>query len=143
MSDASETLKKELLLASEEYREEIKAGLKSVADSLGETGRNALIIGGSVLVGYLLYRAFSSDNEDEEPTVKIQKRPITDSEIYMQQPKSPRVIDKVAEKIMDTATVFLLEIAKQKLAEFLEQNQQNRKNEQANSEQVQEAAAER
>jgi len=123
MINDSMELKRQLLETSLEYKEEIREAFQAVMSRLGKTGVNALLISGSLAMSYLLYRAMATPVK----TIKRKKNNIAENEaqvVDVYQP--PTMIDKLADKILEQALLFLLSLAKQKLIEYL--NDQSKKN---------------
>ena len=118
MSESSELLKQELAKSALKYKEDLKTGLDSVSKSIGQSGTTALIVTGSLLGGYLLYRLVSSDEPTE--TKKRKKGSEEYVEIREVQAQAPSVFEKMTAKIMEEALIFLLNLAKEKLIEYLE-----------------------
>ena len=117
MSEQNSPIKQELLAASEKYKEDIRESLKNVGDSLGKNGINALVIGGSLVGGYMLYK-FLSRNEKK---IKLKKKPFDDEgQAQVIYEEEPSLLEKLTEKILEEALVFLLSVAKDQLVLFLE-----------------------
>jgi len=120
INDTSE-LRRQLLEASVEYKDEIREGLQGVVSKLGKTGVNALVIGGALVTSFLLYRALSGGSRSigSKGTKNKEER---NEEVVM-----PSFVDKLADKVLEQMLLFLLALAKEKLVEYL--NDQKNDNE--------------
>lgn len=112
MSEISEQLKKQLSMATEEYKEDIQVALKDVANRMGKTGMNALIITGSLLISYLLYRGIAG------PTKK-KKKELEDGEEGAESGSTYNMLDRLADQVLEQTLVFLLNLAKERLIAYL------------------------
>ncbi|MDH5603851.1 MAG: hypothetical protein OEY51_07925 [Cyclobacteriaceae bacterium] len=112
INDTSE-LRRQLLEASVEYKDEIREGLQGVVSKLGKTGVNALVIGGALVTSFLLYRALSGGSRSVESKGNKNKEE-RNEEVVM-----PSFVDKLADKVLEQMLLFLLALAKEKLLEYL------------------------
>ena len=117
MNETSE-LRHQLLEASLEYKEEIREGLQTILTKLGKTGVNALIISGSLVTSYLLYRAIVGSR-----ATKFKKDADGIDEKYLS--GEPSIIDKLADKVLEQMLLFLLTLAKEKLVEYLKEQKKD------------------
>ena len=111
MIEKSSDLKRKLQESTDDYKEEIRAALKSMTDSLGKTGINALIISGTLLTAYLLYKGLA---KEAKPSKKKQLSGPQETEV-----REYTMMDKITDRIVEQTLLFLLAIAKEKLIEFL------------------------
>ena len=123
MSDIKSDLKNELYSTSEKYKEDLRRNLQNAVDSIGDTGKNAIVIGGILAGGFLLYKLMTpaiDKKKKKKKAVLSLNQPVDHSavETYYE-PKAPTVISKLTDRIMEEATVFLLALAKEKLLEYL------------------------
>ena len=115
MSDLSTELKKQLAKSSSSYREDVEDAFHQVVGKLGKTGINVLIISGSLLVSYLLYKGIAG----KPATSKSKKK---EGENGVDEPgKLETFVDRMAERVVEQTMVFLLQFAKERLLAFLEE----------------------
>lgn len=118
MSEITDELKKQLLETSNEYKDDIQDALKQAVERLGKTGVNIAIIGGTLLVSYLLYRGIAGSDKKKSKEKKGDESQ-SSPEIY-------GMMDKLADKVLEQTLVFLLTLAKERLMSWLsEQNEEN------------------
>ena len=126
MSEASEKAKKDLANSANQYLNELKINLDTLSKSLSNSGSKLAVIGGSLLAGYLLYKLIS---KEEKSVSKIKKSNTDDYvEIREVRPNTPTVLEKMVVKAMEEGLLLLLNIAKQKLLEYLESKHAEPKN---------------
>ena len=113
MSDLSNELKRQLNEASNEYRDEIQMAINQVVDRIGKSGINALVITGSLLVSYLLYRGISgSPKSKKKKDFSIDEEGSVETQMYS-------MLDRMADKVLEQTLVFLLTLAKERLLSYL------------------------
>ncbi|HEY9048587.1 MAG TPA: hypothetical protein VIN08_21920 [Ohtaekwangia sp.] len=120
-------LKAELLKKSARHREELEEEVKLISERTQKVLTNALIIGGSLAVSYLLIRqlAGGSESKSRKRKVKIVKaveapEQVVETEV-VSQAETPGIVSHIGNAIAGQAMAFLLSIAKEKLTEFLEE----------------------
>ena len=129
MTDLKSELRNQLSAATEEYRDEINEALKQVVDRIGRTGMNAIIISGSLLVSYLLYRGISGGSK--------KKKPKQEEDSDSLEVQTYTMLDRMADKVLEQTLVFLLTLAKERLMEYLSELSQKNEDTGATSEEEQ------
>jgi hypothetical protein len=116
--------KKKLIETSNRHKMELQKELSAISDKTEATIKNALIIGGTLAVAYLLVRTIGSsvkskrkkakskvinniDDDDDETTPVEEHTPM------------PSFLSQIGENLASQATLILLDLAKEKLAEYL------------------------
>ena len=119
-----EKLKSRLDTLAESYREDITKQLGDLVQKLGKNGQNALIIGGSLLAAYLVVRVINgkSTHTGNQIVAEEEKGGIIYREIPV---KRETFLNKLTGQLTEQLLVFVLTLAKEKLIEFLTENQQN------------------
>jgi len=80
--------------------------------------KNALIIGGALALKYLVVNQLSSTKIKKKKTKKAKS---ADVELVEEdEDESPSVLSQMGDKLVNTATLFLLDLAKEKLADYLQ-----------------------
>jgi hypothetical protein len=121
----SNDFKSELLKKSEKHRAELEGNVKSITDSTEKILTNALIIGGALAVTYFLLTQFSGGKQKSKSKkvrkVKLIKEAPDDVEevVEEQLPAAPSVISQIGTAFATQASVILLDLAKEKLNDYL------------------------
>jgi hypothetical protein len=108
--------KKRLIETSEQHKRELEREVQQIATRSEQVIKNALIIGGTLAVTYLLVSQFTRSNTSSKKvkkTVASEVPPLAAAE-----PEEPSIMSKVGSKVVNAATLMLLEIAREKLTEY-------------------------
>lgn len=115
--------KQRLIEATNQYKREIQKEVQGMSDKTERVMKNALIIGGALAVTYLLVSQLSSSKKKSKRAMANVEA--ADEIEHIQAPAAPSFASKVGEKLLSTASVVLLDIAKDKLAEYLRNRKSN------------------
>lgn len=117
--------KKRLIEASQRHKQELEREVKAMSDKTEKAVKNALIIGGALAVTYLIVSQLGSSKKKKNKAkakVAIQN---TEPDFEPTPAYSPpSFISQIGERLVSQATVMLLDIAKDKLAEYLSNRKQ-------------------
>jgi translation initiation factor 2B subunit (eIF-2B alpha/beta/delta family) len=114
--------RRRLIETSDRHKHELEKEVKSLSDKTEKTLKNALIIGGVLAVTYLVVNQLSSSKKKKRAKAKVA---VTNgAEDLIEEDETPSVFSQMGAKIADTATVVLLDLAKDALAEFLKTRKQ-------------------
>jgi len=119
--------KKKLLETSNRHRQEMEREIKDISQKTEKVLKNALIIGGALALTYLLVNQLSSSKSKKKKSRK--EKDLEDSVDPEPVNETPSLLSKMGAKAMNMATLLLLDLAKEKLSEYL----QNRKSKDENS----------
>lgn len=108
--------KKRLIETSERHKRELEREVKDISDRTETIAKNALIIGGVLALAYLLVSQAGSD----KPRKKKKHSATDDEETEDFGPVAPSLLSQIGSRVVDQATLILLDLAKQKLTEFLQ-----------------------
>ena len=100
---------------SEQFKNALSGDVNELKEVSKDAGKSALIGGGIVLGGFILYKLFSSSKENEE----AHKEKSTDV-VYVNPPSNNSIFNT----IMSNISMFLLQIAKEKLMEFMKEKKE-------------------
>ncbi|MFN7492691.1 MAG: hypothetical protein ACK5RG_07250 [Cyclobacteriaceae bacterium] len=118
--------RKKLIETSDRHKRELEKEVKDMSDKTEKVVKNALIIGGVLAVSYLLVSQLGSGKKKK----KVRTKAVATSEAEEEdEPEAPGVFAQIGSKVVDTATLVLLDLAKEALTEFLK----NRKQKDGNS----------
>ena len=109
--------KKKLIESSERHRQEMERQVKDISDRSEKMLKNALIIGGALALTYVVVSQLSSTKTKNKKAKKA-KASIQGTE--EDENESPSVLSQMGDKFISAATLFLLDLAKEKLADYLQ-----------------------
>ncbi|MFM9838574.1 MAG: hypothetical protein ACKVOQ_09945 [Cyclobacteriaceae bacterium] len=115
--------RRRLIETSDRHKHEMEKEVKSLSDKTEKTLKNALIIGGVLAVTYLIVNQLSSSTKKKK-RAKSKVAVTNGVEDLIEEDETPSVFTQMGAKIADTATVVLLDLAKDALAEFLKTRKQ-------------------
>jgi hypothetical protein len=120
----SDDPKHQLLRKSAKHKQELEHEVKLLSENTEKIVKNALIIGGTLAVGYLLVRQFSKSSKRKSKSKSKKIRLVHAAEPSVESapddgPAQASVMSQVGSALAAQATVFLLDLAKDKLADFL------------------------
>ena len=120
----SDDLRSQLLRKSAEHRKEIEGDVQFISEETQKIITNALVIGGSLALAYFLVRQLSGGSKKKtrrkSRKVKLVQEPLQDVVTVDEEPSSPGILGVVGGAIASQASVFLLNLAKEKLMEYLQ-----------------------
>jgi hypothetical protein len=123
--------KKRLIETSDRHKHELEKEVKEISDKTERMVKNALIIGGTLAVTYLLVNSLSSSGKKRKRTkAKAKQTEAVDtddseSDEVTSSYSPPSFLSQVGERLATQATALLLGIAKDKLSEYLSNRKQN------------------
>jgi hypothetical protein len=119
--------KGELLKKSSRQREKLEKELETLGDQTEKILVNALIVGGSLALTYFIVRQFTSKSRSKSKTKKIAL--VGEPEDYERgESRISSIFSEVGTVLATQATAFLLGMAREKLADYLEAYNSKNKN---------------
>lgn len=118
--------KKKLIEASDRHKKELLREVKGMSDKTEQVVKNALIIGGTLAVTYLLVSQVRSSKKKKEK-VKVKAKGVQNSEPDFEPSPAyspPSFLSQLGDRLVNQATLMLLDIAKDKLSEYLSNRKQ-------------------
>lgn len=115
--------KKRLIETSERHKHELQKEVKAMSDKTEQIVKNALIIGGTLAITYLIVSQLgggSSKKNSKKAKSKIVRE--ENEEVIENDQDSyspPSFLSQLGDRVVSQATLVLLDIAKDKLAEYL------------------------
>lgn len=110
--------KRRLLETSHRHRQEMEREIKDISEKSEKVLKNALIIGGALALTYLVVNHLSASKSKKR---KLKNKTIEGELEEDQEDETPSLLSKMGDKAMNMATLFLLDLAKDKLSEYLQQ----------------------
>jgi arginine decarboxylase-like protein len=123
--DSDDPIKGLLLQKSALHREQLEEDVKLITERTEKIVINALIVGGALAVTYYLVSKFSSSKSQSKKSkakkVKWVNQETDDAEVVVHsEPDAPGIVAQIGTALVSQATVILLNLAKEKLEEFLQ-----------------------
>jgi Icc-related predicted phosphoesterase len=115
--------KKRLMDEAKKHKDNLKSEVRLVSEQTEKVITNALIIGGALTLTYLLISGLSGSKSKKKKakTVKLVAQPQSEANEANEESESgDSILSQIGNKIANEATVFLLNIAKEKLNEYLQ-----------------------
>lgn len=131
--ETDDLVKSQLLQKAAQQRQEIESEVHEITDRTEKVLTNALIIGGALALTYFLVRGFSSSKKRKARKARAKAKPaeVDDAEeaqVYEESGPS-RILSQIGTAVASQATVLLLDLAKEKLMEYLQAQAQKKANE--------------
>ena len=127
-------IKSRILKKTARYREDLEDEAKILSDRTEKMVTNALIIGGTLALTYFAYRQFSGGSKKKKGGIKkikvVGAAPAEqETEDVIEEETGPsKIITQIGTALVSQASVFLLSLAKEKLAEYLQSQEQKKAN---------------
>lgn len=110
--------KRKLLETSNRHRQEMEREIKDISEKSEKVLKNALIIGGALALTYIVVNQLSSTKRKKK---KLRKDKDIENVVSEESPdESPSLLSQMGDKALNMATVLLLDLAKEKLSEYLQ-----------------------
>lgn len=118
--------KKKLIETSDRHKRALEKEVNELTEKTERVLTNALIIGGSLALTYFVVSSFSGGGKKKRRKKKNKEaKAVTEEstdgiEEHPEEIETPSLIGQIGTKVLNHATVLLLDIAKEKLFEYLE-----------------------
>ncbi len=117
--------RKRLIETSDRHKKAMEKELSDLTEKSNRVLKNALIIGGSLALTFLIVSAVSSRRKKKRKKQAIEAAaqaglPVEEIE---QDDDAPSLLSQVGHQLLNQASVILLDIARQKLKEYLASRQ--------------------
>jgi hypothetical protein len=107
--------RRKLMEAAEQHKRELQRQVDQVAARGEQAIKTALIIGGALAVTYLLVSQLTRTRV-KGPKLK---KAVTGEAAVAEQPEAPSLLAEVGGKVVNAATLLLLDLAREKVSEYL------------------------
>jgi hypothetical protein len=112
--------RRKLIETSERHKRELEKEMKGVSDKTEKAITNALIIGGSLALTYFVVSQLSKSKKDKGKSKKGKAGSLPEEEIERESSHTtPSLVSQISEKLISQASIILLDLAKEKLSEYL------------------------
>ncbi len=115
--------KRKLIEASERHKKALEKEVSEISSKTEKVITNALIIGGALALSYIIVRQLSSKSKKKQKKAKkvtATQRQVSNDSDDEEEEESPSMLADIGNKLASQATVILVDIARQKLMEYLE-----------------------
>lgn len=112
--------KKKLIESSLRHKHEMEREVKDISDRSEKMLKNALIIGGALALTYVVVNQLSSTKVKKKKPKKTKAKSAEVELVEDEDDENPSVLSQMGDKLVNTATLFLLDMAKEKLSEYLQ-----------------------
>ena len=121
--------KRKLLETSERHRRELEKEVTDITQRTEKVITNALIVGGVLAVTYFAVSQFSKGKSKKKKHKKQKPQEIVEGEMeeveMVAASATPSLLSEIGTKVINHATLILMDIAREKLMEYLEKRKQN------------------
>lgn len=114
--------KKKLIETSDRHKRALEKEVHEMTKKTERMLTNALIIGGSLALTYFLVNSLSGGKKKKRKnkTLKAPETAIDGVDTIEEEDQGPSIVSQIGTHILNKATVLILDIAKEKLIEYLE-----------------------
>jgi len=116
----TEDVRSILLKKQEIHKKELEAEVKMLSENTEKLAKKALIIGGTLMVSFIIVRQLTKSRSKKKARVILKEQPATETYLAAAQPSRPGIVSQIGSALAAQAAVFLLDLAKDKLAEYLQ-----------------------
>lgn len=110
-----------LLKKQEIHKQELEADVKMLSENTEKLAKKALIIGGTLVVSFIIVRQLTKSRSKKKAKVILKEQPATETYVATAtQAPRPGIVSQIGSALAAQATVFLLDLAKEKLAAYLQ-----------------------
>jgi hypothetical protein len=130
--ETDDPVKGQLLKKSARHREQLEDDARMISERTEKIITNAIIIGGALAVTYFLVSRFSGSKQKKKgkaARIKLVQEGRSEevASAIATEPEPPGMVSQITTALASQATVFLLGLAKEKLGEFLQSQQAEKK----------------
>lgn len=121
--------KRRLIEKSERHKRELEKEVTALSDKTEKMLTNALIIGGALALSYFVVTQLSGKSKKKKKKQKLKKQKVAavisnghaaeDEEDDQETSATPSLISEIGSRVVNQATVILVDLARQKLMEYL------------------------
>ena len=117
--------KRRLIEASEHHKQEVEKEVRSLSDKTEKMIINGLIIGGSLAITYFIISQWGGSKSKKKKAKTKERELETEADDVL---VAPTLISQIGNKVINQASIILLDIVKEKLLEYLESRKKGDEN---------------
>jgi hypothetical protein len=119
--------KKRLIETSDRHKRELEKEVVAISDKTEKVLKNALIIGGALALTYFTIRQLTK-NKSARKKQRADKEESDEDEEVVSVPSGPSFVSQMGDRVINQATMILLDLAKDMLMEYLESRKRKDEN---------------
>jgi hypothetical protein len=119
--------KKRLIETSDRHKRELEKEVVAISDKTEKVLKNALVIGGALALTYFTIRQLTKTKSAKKKQ-RTDKQEIVGEEELVAEPSAPSFISQMGDRVINQATMILLDLAKDMLMEYLESRKRKDEN---------------
>ena len=114
--------KKKLIETSDRHKRALEKEVHDLTKKTEKMFTNALIIGGSLALTYFVISSLSGSKKKKRKNkiAKAQSSVADGTDTTEEEDEGPSIVSQIGTRVLNQATVMILDIAKEKLFEYLE-----------------------
>lgn len=112
--------KKKLIETSERHKRELKKEVKSITENTERVVTNALFIAGALALTYFAVSQIAGSRKKKK-SKHTKKQRNEDEDVEIIEASTPSLFSQIGDAVVTQGTLILLDLAKEKLAEYLNQ----------------------
>lgn len=112
--------KKKLIETSERHKRELKKEVKSITENTERVVTNALFIAGALALTYFALSQIAGSRKKKK-SKQAKKQRDEDEDVEIIEASTPSLFSQIGDAVVTQGTLILLDLAKEKLAEYLNQ----------------------
>jgi len=117
--------KRRLIEVSEHHKHEVEKEVRSLSDKTEKMIINGLIIGGSLAITYFIISQWGGSKSKKKKAKTKERELETEADDVL---VAPTLISQIGNKVINQASIILLDIVKEKLLEYLESRKKGDEN---------------
>jgi len=121
--------KRKLLETSQRHRRELEKEVQGISQRTERVLTNALIVGGVLALSYYAVRQFSKSKSKKknkkEEVASTENGKLEVVEANASRDAAPSLVSEIGSKVINQVTLILIELAKEKLMEYLQSRKKN------------------
>lgn len=119
--------KKKLIETSDRHKRELEKEVTAISEKTEKVLKNALIIGGALALTYFTISQLTK-TKARRKKVKEDNQENEEEDVIASEPSVPSFMSQMGERVINQATLVLLDLAKDMLMEYLESRKRKNEN---------------
>ena len=119
--------KKRLIETSDRHKRELEKEVVAISDKTEKVLKNALIIGGALALTYFTIRQLTKTKSTRKKQ-RVDKQGVGEEDEIVAESSAPSFMSQMGDRVINQATMILLDLAKDMLMEYLESRKRKDEN---------------